>query len=64
MQYVRSLVYFVLFIATTAVFGVIVLCSAVLPLTIHQRYVIPRTWGLFLTRLAGVVCGLTYTVEG
>ena len=64
MQYVRSLIYFVLFVAATAVFGVIVLVSALLPLSIEQRYVIPRTWGLFLTWLAGVVCGLTYTVEG
>jgi 1-acyl-sn-glycerol-3-phosphate acyltransferase len=64
MQYFRSLVYFVLFVAATAVFGVIVLVSALMPLSIEQRYVIPRTWGLFLTWLAGVVCGLTYTVEG
>ena len=42
----------------------IVLVSALLPLTIEQRYVIPRTWGLFLTWLAKVVCGLTYTIEG
>jgi 1-acyl-sn-glycerol-3-phosphate acyltransferase len=64
MQYVRSLVYFALFVATTAVFGVIVLVSALLPLSFQQRYVIPRTWGLLLTWLAGVVCGLTYVVEG
>jgi 1-acyl-sn-glycerol-3-phosphate acyltransferase len=64
MQYVRSFVYLVLFVAITAVFGVIVLASALLPLSIHQRYVIPRRWGLLLTWLAGVVCGLKYTVEG
>jgi 1-acyl-sn-glycerol-3-phosphate acyltransferase len=64
MQYVRSLLYIVLFVAITAVFGVIVLVSALLPLSIEQRYVIPRTWGLLLTRLAGVVCGLKYVVEG
>jgi len=64
MQYVRSLIYFVLFVATTAVFGVIVLVSALLPLSIQQRYVIPRSWGLLLTWLAGVICGLTYVVEG
>ena len=44
--------------------GVIVLVSALLPLSIEQRYVIPRTWGLFLTWLAEVVCGLKYTIEG
>lgn len=64
MQYVRSLIYFLLFVAITAVFGVIVLVSALLPLSIEQRYVIPRAWGLFLTWLAGVVCGLKYVVEG
>jgi len=64
MQYVRSFVYLLLFVAITAVFGVIVLASALLPLSIHQRYVIPRRWGLLLTWLAGVVCGLKYTVEG
>jgi 1-acyl-sn-glycerol-3-phosphate acyltransferase len=64
MQYIRSLIYFVLFVATTAVFGVIVLVSALLPLSIQQRYVIPRAWGLLLTWLAGAVCGLTYVVEG
>jgi len=64
MQYVRSLIYFVLFVATTAVFGVIVLVSALLPLSIQQRYVIPRSWGLLLTWLVGVICGLTYVVEG
>jgi 1-acyl-sn-glycerol-3-phosphate acyltransferase len=64
MQYVRSFLYLVLFVAATAVFGVVVLISALLPLSIQQRYAIPRAWGLFLAWLAGVVCGLTYTVEG
>jgi 1-acyl-sn-glycerol-3-phosphate acyltransferase len=64
MQYIRSVVYLLLFVATTVVFGVIVLVSALLPLSIHQRYGIPRAWGRFLTWLAGVVCGLKYTVEG
>ena len=45
MQALRSLIYTLLFIAVTAVFGVIVLGSAVLPLSLEQRYVIPRTWG-------------------
>jgi 1-acyl-sn-glycerol-3-phosphate acyltransferase len=64
MQFVRSLVYTVLLFITTAVFGVVVLVSSVLPLTIEQRYAIPRTWGRFLTWLAGVVCGLKYVIEG
>jgi len=64
MQAIRSLVFTTLFVLTTAVFGVIVLVSALLPLSIEQRYVIPRTWGLFVAWLAGVVCNLTYTVEG
>mgnify|MGYP001339365165 CR=1 FL=1 len=64
LQWVRSLVYTVLLFACTMAFGVIVLISALLPLTIEQRYVIPRYWGLFHTWLAKVVCGLGYVVEG
>ena len=64
MQALRSLIYTTLFILVTAFFGVVVLVSALLPLSIKQRYIIPRTWGLFLTWLAGVVCGLKYVVEG
>ena len=64
LQWVRSLVYTVLLFAGTLAFGVIVLISALLPLTIEQRYVIPRNWGLFHTWLAKVVCGLGYVVEG
>ena len=64
MQAIRSLIYTTLMALVTGVTGVIVILSALLPLTIKQRYVIPRTWGLFLTWLAGVICGLKYTVEG
>jgi 1-acyl-sn-glycerol-3-phosphate acyltransferase len=68
MQALRSLVYTTLFILVTAFFGMVVLLSALLstllPLSIEQRYVIPRYWGLSLTWLAGAVCGLTYVVEG
>jgi 1-acyl-sn-glycerol-3-phosphate acyltransferase len=41
-----------------------VLLSALLPLSIEQRYVIPRSWGLFECWLAKVVCGMNYVVEG
>jgi 1-acyl-sn-glycerol-3-phosphate acyltransferase len=64
MQAIRSLIYTTLMVLGTGVFGVIVLISALLPLSIEQRYVIPRTWGLFLTWLAGAICGLKYTIEG
>jgi 1-acyl-sn-glycerol-3-phosphate acyltransferase len=64
MQWVRSLVFTGLMFLTTAVFGVVVLVVACLPLSIEQRYVIPRTWGRLLTWLADVVCGLRYTIEG
>ena len=60
----RSLLYTTLLFLVTLVFGVIVLASALLPLTIEQRYVIPRAWGRFLTWLAGAICGLRYVVEG
>lgn len=60
----RSLLYTTLLFLVTLMFGVIVLASALLPLTIEQRYVIPRTWGRFLTWLAGAICGLRYVVEG
>ena len=64
LQWVRSLIYTVLLFAGTMAFGVVVLVSALLPLSIEQRYVIPRNWGLFHTWLAKVVCGLDYKVEG
>lgn len=64
MQYVRSLIFTILLFLTTAIFGVVVLASALMPLSIEQRYAIPRTWGRFLTWLCGVVCGLGYVVEG
>lgn len=60
----RSLLYTTLLFLVTLVFGVIVLVSALLPLSIEQRYVIPRSWGLFLTWLAGAICGLKYVIEG
>jgi 1-acyl-sn-glycerol-3-phosphate acyltransferase len=64
MVVLRSIVFTVLMIFVTAGFAVAVLISALLPLTIEQRYVIPRNWGLTLTWLAGKVCGLTYVIEG
>jgi 1-acyl-sn-glycerol-3-phosphate acyltransferase len=64
MQWIRSLVFTTLLFVTTMAFGVVVLVSALLPLTIEQRYVIPRYWGLFETWLAKVVAGIDYVVEG
>lgn len=64
LQWARSILYTLLLFLTTGFFGVVVLIGACLPLTLEQRYVIPRTWGLFLTWLAGVVCGLRYSIEG
>lgn len=64
MQWLRSLVFTLLLFVVTGVFGVIVLVAACLPLSLEQRYAIPRAWGLTLTRLAGVICGLRYTIEG
>ena len=64
MQWVRSLLFTSLLFVTTMAFGVVVLLSALLPLSIEQRYVIPRSWGLFECWLAKVVCGMNYVVEG
>jgi 1-acyl-sn-glycerol-3-phosphate acyltransferase len=64
LQWVRSLVFTALLFLTTLAFGVAVLISAMLPLSIEQRYVIPRYWGLFLTWLAKVICGIDYVIEG
>lgn len=64
MQWLRSLVYTGLMFLITAVFGVIVLVTMLLPLKFEQRYVIPQVWGRLLTWLAGVICGLNYTIEG
>jgi 1-acyl-sn-glycerol-3-phosphate acyltransferase len=64
MQLIRSLLFTSLLFVTTLAFGVVVLLSALLPLSIEQRYVIPRYWGLFECWLAKVVCGMNYVVEG
>jgi 1-acyl-sn-glycerol-3-phosphate acyltransferase len=64
MQWVRSLLFTSLLFITTMAFGVVVLLSALLPLSIEQRYVIPRYWGLFECWLAKVVCGMNYVIEG
>jgi len=64
MQWVRSLLFTSLLFITTMAFGVVVLLSALLPLSIEQRYVIPRYWGLFECWLAKAVCGMNYVVEG
>ena len=64
MQWLRSLVFTGLLFGVTAAFGVIVLVAACLPLSLEQRYAVPRAWGRVLTWLAAVVCGLGYTIEG
>ena len=64
MQWLRSLLFTCLLFLVTGVFGVIVLVAALLPLTLEQRYAVPRTWGRVLTWLAGAICGLGYTIEG
>jgi len=64
LQWIRSLLYTTLLFLTTMAFGVVVLVSALLPLSIEQRYVIPRTWGRFECWLASVICGIGYVVEG
>jgi len=64
MQWVRSLLFTSLLFLTTMAFGVVVLVTALLPLGIEQRYVIPRTWGRFECWLASVICGIDYVVEG
>jgi 1-acyl-sn-glycerol-3-phosphate acyltransferase len=64
MQWIRSLLFTSLLFLSTMAFGVVVLLSALLPLSIEQRYVIPRSWGLFECWLAKVVCGMNYVVEG
>jgi len=64
LQWIRSLLFTSLLFITTVAFGVIVLLSALLPLSIEQRYVIPRTWGRFECWLARVVCDIGYVIEG
>lgn len=64
MQYLRSLVFTLMLFLTTAVFAVAVLVGAALPLTVFQRYAIPRAWGHTLLWMLGVICRLDYVVEG
>jgi 1-acyl-sn-glycerol-3-phosphate acyltransferase len=63
-QWLRSLLFTTLLFLVTLVAGVVVLVAAALPLSIEQRYVIPRSWGLVLCWLARVLCGIDYVVEG
>jgi 1-acyl-sn-glycerol-3-phosphate acyltransferase len=62
MQLLGSLLFTLLLFLTTAVFGVIVLASAWLP--IHARYAIPRIWAQSLFAMLKILCRLDYTVEG
>jgi len=64
MQWIRSIAYTALLFVTTIAIGVAVLVSALLPLSIEQRYFIPRNWGRFETWLAKVICGIDYVIEG
>jgi len=64
MVLIRSLIFTTLWFLTTAAFGVVILLTLPLPLSVKQRYAFPRAWGRFITWLAGAVCGLRYVVEG
>ena len=64
MQLVRSLLCTLLLFLTTLVFGVIVLIGAMMPLSIEQRYAIPRAWGRVMLWMLKVICRLDYVVEG
>ena len=64
LQWIRSLLFTTLLALTTLAFGVAILATAWLPLTLEQRYVFPRNWGKSITWLAKVICGLDYVVEG
>jgi len=63
-QYVRSLVYTLMLALVTLFFAVVVLVTALLPLTVFQRYAVPRAWGHTLLWLLKVICRLDYVVEG
>ena len=64
MQFLRSLLLTILLFVMTVVFGVIVLVAACLPLSIHQRYAVPRGWAHTLLWLLKAICRLDYRVEG
>jgi 1-acyl-sn-glycerol-3-phosphate acyltransferase len=63
-QYVRSLLFTLMLFLTTAVFAVVVLVASLLPLTVFQRYAVPRAWGRTLLWMLKAICGLDYVVEG
>lgn len=64
MQYLRSLLFTLMLFLMTAVFAVVVLVASLLPLTVFQRYAVPRAWGRTLLWMLEVICGLDYVVEG
>jgi len=64
MLFIRSLAFTLLWFLVTVAFGIVVLVSALLPLSIEQRYVIPRAWAHTVLWLLGRICGLGYVIEG
>ena len=62
MQYLRSLIYTVLFFLVTAFFATVVILLMWLPS--ERLYWIPRTWAKVNFALLKWLCGLDYRVEG
>lgn len=59
---VRSIVFHLVFLPSTAVFALLVLLAWPLPLS--AREAVARTWCRFILVLLRVVCGVRYRVEG
>jgi 1-acyl-sn-glycerol-3-phosphate acyltransferase len=65
MQFLRSLVFTILFYSLSLLFAAFLLLTAVIPMPLERRFAIgPRAWGSWNLWLLKAICGLGYTVEG
>jgi 1-acyl-sn-glycerol-3-phosphate acyltransferase len=65
MQYLRSLLFTVLFYALSLLFSAFLIVTSIVPMSLERRFAIgPRAWGASNLWLLKAICGLGYTVEG
>ena len=62
MQYLRSSIYWVLFILSTVVFGLLIILA--LSFSADFRLHIARSWGYLNLFMLKWICGLDFRVEG
>ena len=64
MQFLRSLLFTILFFAVSLAYATVLLITAPVPLSVHRRFWFPRTWGKVNLWLLKAIVGLDYVVSG